>query len=82
MRGQHMSENVPQGKDLKGKLCGVSDSSLFKAKQYAEQGYGVVITNYDTFNLDYDVFSDEGFTNYEFAYPVSDKAIEQMKSGV
>ena len=77
-----MTKPIPQGPQLVGKLCGVSDSSLTKAKLYADYNHTELVVKYDA---ESNTYEDQDGCCWEFAYLApnqGDEAIENMKSGV
>ena len=82
-----MTKSIPQGPDLVGKLCGVSNFSLATAKRHTYSDKMSAVIRID--RVIESKQSPSGFEYYGnipfyYAYPMpdGDEAIEQMKSGV
>ena len=71
-----MDNKIPQGADLEGKLCGVSIYSLEDAQYCAENVHDIKYINL------YDGMYESHNQEWNYAYPVSDERIEQMKAGL
>jgi hypothetical protein len=72
---------IPQGKDLIGTFCGVSSSSLEKAKYCAEQLVNIrIISTYDSrhTNTYGSPYLDNGGQCWLFAYPVSKQQLLEL----